>query len=297
MEKNSPQPGGYKQQLPWRWTSNNSILNDHLSCTKLSKKLPQKFEASAIMFFEGKKKCRQVSRVFIIYMSFCFRLHVELQLGKMFRWHFKWRKGFLCALWRKTREKRLRILIPKIFVLFRRKTQEVKWMEEKGKLSYCSVIPSMWKYHSIMLWMFHVLIMLFSKERGKQQPESECGWKKMEAKKFLQHTEKCYLFLWQNENVSQSTRYTTLRLSFGLWFASSRYHSISVFLVTRRWKGIKALSIVAVHDSYDDIFSYQCHNQVRLFFSSRNAGKSLGCHEDDTRLWLKTLEEWKRNSN
>ena len=119
--------------------------------------------------------------------------------------------------------------------------------EKGGKLSYCSVIPSMWKYHSIMLWMLHVLIMLFSSrgERGKQQPESECGWKKMEARNFLQHTEKCYLFLWENENVSQRTRYTALRLSFGLWFASFSFSfHFGFFFFTlisaMRWgKGLK----------------------------------------------------------
>lgn len=31
--------------------------------------------------------------------------------------------------------------------------------------------------------------------------------------------EKCYLFLRENENVSQRTRYTAFCLSFGLWFA------------------------------------------------------------------------------
>lgn len=99
-----------------------------------------------------------------------------------------------CRRWRKRKS-----------ASWRWKKDEIGWrtenrveMEEKkkgkfnSKLSYCSVIPSMWKYHSIMFewWMLHVLIMLFSshskekkstenialrKNGGKQQPESECG--------------------------------------------------------------------------------------------------------------------------
>lgn len=138
------------------------------------------------------------------------------------------------------------------------KLDEEQREEKKGKfnskLSYCSVIPSMWKYHSIMFewWMLHVLIMLFSShskkhreeycERGAQQPESECGIESVcreekmeermeEKEKKIKHSREnsaaeknvIYFLGNENENVSQREwdirRFSFASRLFGLWFA------------------------------------------------------------------------------
>lgn len=144
----------------------------------------------------------------------------------------------------------------------KKKKDEIGWRTEKkgkiqlSKLSYCSVIPSMWKYHSIMFewWMLHVLIMLFSShskestERSstaagirmwdRENWKAECVEKKMEERKKKEKiiyktqsrefcsTEKCYLFLgeWKWKCQSERMRYTALLFSFSslwvwLWFA------------------------------------------------------------------------------
>lgn len=207
------------------------------------------FEAPAIMFW--KKKENVVRWVFIIYLSFSV-LGGELQLGKFFRWHFKCKrkaeKDFVCVLWRKTRKKRLRILIPNfLFFLRLQDTEDAKGkrIQEKREnyhtrlFQACeNIIPLCFERSMCLLCFSHL---------GKSEESSSRNlnvdgkrWKR----EFFRSTEKCYLFLWENENVSQRTRYTALRLSFGLWFASSFiFIPFRGFSVRHEMKeGIKALS-------------------------------------------------------
>lgn len=136
--------------------------------------------------------------------------------------------------------KRLRILIPNFRSSPPKKTAEEKKMEkEKRKLPYCSVIPSMWKYHSIMFWMLHVLIMLFSSLEASEENSSRI--EKMEAKISAAQRNVIYFLGNGNENVSQRTRYT---FSFGLWFAFISFILLCFFYLRQQKEreGIKALS-------------------------------------------------------
>lgn len=125
-----------------------------------------------LCFWEGseqkklRKKCRQVSWVSIIYMSFSTNNKGDgCSLENCSDGISKGRRDFWCFMEKGAEEKRTSQNFNPEFSFSpaktRRKDGKASW-NGRGKLSYCSVIPSMWKYHSIMLWMFHVLRLLCS---------------------------------------------------------------------------------------------------------------------------------------
>jgi hypothetical protein len=133
-----------------------------------------------------------------------------LQLGKLFRWHFRRVEKDFRALWRKTQEeKRLRILIlnsPK------------NGKEKKGKLSYSfvfqaceNIIPLCFECSMCLLCFSHL-----EKENEKNSSRNTYRKKeKMEAKNFCSSQKNVIYFLGKMK-MSVRTRYTALRLSFGL---------------------------------------------------------------------------------
>lgn len=164
---------------------------------------------------EKKKKCRQVSIVFIIYLSFFASATPtkKMQLGKLFRCFSekerKEKKDFV--LYEGAHKKTSQNFNPEFLFLSIQKIKWKKMEKEKRKLSYCSVIPSMWKYHSIMFWMFHVLIMLFSSLKASEENSSrnlnvdrEDG-----SKKILQHRE--MLFISWGMKMKMSVRERDIR--------------------------------------------------------------------------------------
>lgn len=162
----------------------------------------------------------------------------------------------MCFMERSRRKKeRLRILIPNF--LFRLRKQEEK-MEKRAEMEEenyhtarlfqaCeNIIPLC--FECSMCFAYYAL--LISKTEAKQQqPESECfsenassSRAKMEAKKYFCSTEKCYLFLGENENVSQSIRRFVSLLGYDspfIPFHSGAFLEIPFCDRVERGKGLK----------------------------------------------------------
>lgn len=225
-------------------------------------------EASAIMFQRRRKakKCRQVNRVFIIYMSFSSLDLRAIAASKPFR---SKAKGFSCFM-RENKRKTSQNFNPE-FSFRRRKTKR----NGKGKLSYSALLFQ--ACENIILLCFECSMCLLCsshrfEERGKQQPESECGYEKMEAKKkTFSAAQKNVIYFFGKMKMSVRERDIRRFVSFpfGLWFVFS-----SSSICDEKREGIKALSRLA----WWRIFVSTSLSTETLSEHLR-ALKSLSCHE------------------
>lgn len=134
---------------------------------------------------------------------------------------------------------------PEVSFLSARKTRKEKKMKESGKRKEKIIILLCYSKHVKI--SFHYVLnapcayyaFLISSKLARKTAAGIWMWiEKMEAKNSAAQRNVIYFLGNENENVSQRTRYTALRLSFGLWFAFVSTISLRFFyLRASRRKG------------------------------------------------------------
>lgn len=233
------------------WRKKNKIKMELLLARRRSKR---SLKLRQLCFWEGSEQEKTEEEMssgelsfYNLYEFFHQQQRGRLQLGKLFRWHLQRKKGFHVLYGKEQKKKGTSQNFNPEFSFSpaktRRKDGKASW-NGRGKLSYCSVIPSMWKYHSIMLWMFHVLRLLCSSHlqdggeaaaagiwmlfRKCEQQPSEDGSEKI----LLQHREMLFIswgkWKCQSEHEiydASSLFWVMIRLLFhSIPVPSSRFH-------------------------------------------------------------------------